>query len=92
MLDELMKLETDFNVSIFHSKVSNIFVLMMNAIMFQDITRAYASLSEDVRMKVASKINELKQQGLTQLYDELNVKSIQITDVNISKGENTEYS
>ena len=38
MLDELMKLETDFNVSIFHSKVSNIFVLMMNAIMFQDIT------------------------------------------------------
>lgn len=83
MLEELIKLEPDFNVSIFHSKVSNIFVLMMNAIMFQDITRAYASLNEDVRMKVARKINELKTQGLTQLYDELNVKSVQITDVNI---------
>ena len=83
MIEELIKLEPNFNVSIFHSKVSNIFVLMMNSIMFQDISRVYASLNEEMRLKVMDKINTLKQAQLTQLYDELNVKNITINNVNI---------
>lgn len=83
MIEQLIKLETDFNVSLFHSKVSNIFVLMMNSIMFQDMTRVYASLNDNMRNKIMNKINELKIAQLTQLYDELNVKSVSISSVDI---------
>ena len=83
MLQQLIELENDFNVSIFQSKVSNIFVLMMNAIMFQDVSRVYASLNDDMRNKVIDKINKLKKDNLIQLYDELNVKSVTINNVTI---------
>lgn len=83
MLEELMKLESDFNVNIFHSKVSNIFVMMMHSIIFQDISRVYSSLNDEMRSKIMSKINTLKENNITQLYDELNVKNISITNVKI---------
>ena len=83
MLNELIKLEPDFNVSVFHSKVSNIFVLMMNSIMFKDTSRVYSSLSTNMRTKIVEILNNLASKNLIQMYDELNVKSVSITNVNI---------
>lgn len=83
MIDKLVKLESDFNLDIFYSKVSNVFIMMLNSIVFQDISRVYASLNEDIRNYIVDKIENLKEHNLTQLYDELNVKSISISDIEI---------
>ncbi len=83
MFDELKKLEPDFNESIFQSKVDNIFILMLNSIMFRELDRVSASLGSNVRKEVENRIEELKRNNEIQMFDELNVRSTQIRHVDI---------
>lgn len=83
MLEELKKLDSTFTESMFKTKVDNIFVLMMSSIMFRDITRISSSLSENMRMQIQNRINELQDRNEIQMYDELNVKHTDIKDVQI---------
>lgn len=84
MLDELKKLDTTFQEALFYSKVNNIFVLMLNAIMLSDMTGIESSLSSNMKEKISKQINELIKNNEIQMYDELNVKSTTITNVNIT--------
>ncbi len=83
MLEELKKLDNTFTESMFKAKVDNIFVLMMSSIMFRDITRVSASLSENMRVYIKNRIDELLNNNEIQMYDELNVKHTEITNFQI---------
>ncbi len=83
MLEELKKLDSDFTESMFKTKVDNIFVLMMSAIMFKDMERIYSSLNEDMRLKIQNRIKVLQDNNEIQMYDELNVKHTEISNVQI---------
>ncbi len=83
MLEELQKLEPSFTESMFKTKVDNIFISLLNAIMFQDIERVSSSLGENLREEITAKIETLKSSNEIQMYDELNVKHTEITRVQI---------
>ena len=83
MLEELKKLDSSFTESMFKTKVDNIFVLMMSAIMFRDITRVYSSLNQNMRNQIQERIDELNRKNEIQMYDELNVKHTEIEEVQI---------
>ena len=84
MTGEIRKLDPSFNEETFISKAKNIYITMMSCITSKDITRAYASLSQDVRNKVAKIINELNNNHEIGMHDELNVKEFKITNVEIT--------
>ncbi len=83
MFEELQKLEPSFTESMFKTKVDNIFVLMLNSIMFRDIERVSSSLGETLREEVSTRIENLKANNEIQMYDELNVKHTEIKKVEI---------
>ena len=60
MLEEIERLDKTFNKDLFISKVNNIFISMLMAIVTQDIDNVYSSLSEEMRNKIIQNINELK--------------------------------
>lgn len=84
MTEEIEKVDSTFNKELFISKVNNIFINMMSAIVTQDITRVYSSLSEEMRNKIMQRINALKSNDEYQLYDELNVKDTRIVDAKVT--------
>jgi hypothetical protein len=84
MTDKIRKLDPSFNEETFISKAKNIYITMMMSITSKDITRAYASLSQEVRNKVAKKINALNEKKEISMHDELNVKEFRITNVDIT--------
>ncbi len=83
MLEELKRLEPEFSESMMLSKIDNIFILMLNAIMFRDMARIYSSLNEEMRKSMETRINFLKQNHEIQMFDELNVKHTVIRRVEI---------
>ena len=84
MLEEIERLDKTFNKDLFISKVNNIFISMLMAIVTQDIDNVYSSLSEEMRNKIIQKINELKSNNEYQMYDELNVKDTRVVDAKIT--------
>ena len=83
MLDELKKLEPDFNESIFISKVNNIFVAMLNSIMFQDASMSVTSLGPNLKEDIIVIIATLKSRNAIQMYGEMNVHDTKIMDVQV---------
>lgn len=68
----------NFNETDFLSKVSNTYIMILTAIMTDDLKRVEHKISPNVREKLSKKIEELNKKHLRQMYDELNVKSIKI--------------
>ena len=60
MLEEIERLDKTFNKDLFISKVNNIFISMLMAIVTQDIDNVYSSLSEEMRNKIIQRIKMLK--------------------------------
>ena len=83
MLEELKKLEPDFNESIFISKVNNIFVAMLNSIMFQDASMSVTSLGPTLKEIISQKITSLKNSNVIQMYGEMNVHDTKIIGAEI---------
>lgn len=83
-MDELLKLDSSFNEEMFITKVNNIFIKLMNAIMFKDLDSVKHFLNDELEAKYKVVIDELKSRGLTEVYDELNVKNTFIRDVHIN--------
>ena len=82
-MNELLKIEPDFNEGMFITKVNNIFVLLHSSIMMDNLERVKHFLSEDVYKKIENKLNDLNSRNVRQMYDELNVKETHIKDINI---------
>ncbi len=68
----------NFNEADFLGKVSNTFIMILTAIMTDDIKRVEHKISPSVKEKLLQKTKELNEKNLRQMYDELNVKNIKI--------------
>jgi len=82
-MDELIKLDTSFNKSMFITKANNIFIMLHTAIMTDDLNRVRHYLSPELEKKYEKLIQEYKDNNLRKMYDELNVKTNNITNVEI---------
>ncbi len=65
----------------FLTKVDNIFILLISGVMFDELDKAKHKVSEEVFKKYQRIIDSNKEKNITQMYDEMNVKSTTITDI-----------
>ena len=82
-MEELLKIDTNFNEAMFKTKVDNIFVKLHTAVMLDKLEQVKHFLSDEVYNKYNNKIQELNNNNKIQMYDELNVKSTDIESINI---------
>lgn len=68
----------EFNEAMFKTKVDNIFVKLFTSIMKGDLSDVDHFISDEVKNKYITYINELKSRNERQMYDELNVKDTKI--------------
>ena len=80
-MEELLKIDSEFNKGMFITKVNNIFVMLHSAIMMDDLDRVKHFLSDEVIEKYEDVLKDLNNRHVRQMYDELNVKDTDIKDV-----------
>lgn len=84
MIEELVKYDSNFNEGMFKSYADNVFVKLFTAVMLDDLDSVKHFLSDSVYQKYYQVIENLKTNHYTQIYDELNVKSSEITNIQIT--------
>ena len=84
MLDELIKLDPTFTESGFKSKVDNIFVMLHTSLMTDNLKRVDHFISDNVYEEFENKLHVLNNNNQRQMFDELNVKSTEIENVEIT--------
>ena len=82
-MDELLKIEPSFNKEMFITKVNNIFIMLHTSIMTNNLNRVRHFISNDLESKYETILEDLNNRKLRQMYDELNVKSTQIQNIEI---------
>lgn len=80
-IKELENKDKSFTEASFISKVDNTFIMLLTAIMTDDIERVSHKISPEVKSKIREKIDNLNNKNLRQMYDELNVKSAEIISI-----------
>lgn len=68
----------EFNEAMFKTKVDNIFVKLFTSIMKGDLSDVDHFISDEVKNKYMTYINDLNSRNERQMYDELNVKDTKI--------------
>ena len=84
MLNELIELDSTFSESKFKTKVDNIFVMLHISIMTNDLERVKHFLSNEVYKNFEERLKYLNNNNQIQMFDELNVKSTEIEDIEIN--------
>lgn len=84
MLNELIELDNTFSESKFKTKVDNIFVMLHISIMTNDLERVKHFLSNEVYKNFEERLKYLNNNNQIQMFDELNVKSTEIEDIEIN--------
>ncbi len=74
MEELVLKYVPDFGESNFKSFVDNVFVQIYLAAMENDLERVKHFVNDEVYRQIGEQILSLREQGLVQVYDELNVK------------------
>lgn len=82
-MDELIKLDPTFTESSFKTKVDNIFVMLHMSLMTNNMKRVDHFISDNVYSEFSNKLNILNSNNERQMFDELNVKSTDIINVDI---------
>lgn len=82
-LKELIKEDSTFSESSFLAKVDNTYIMLLSAIMTDNLPKVKHKLSSTLYEKYNDFLKELNSNNQQQLYDELNVKSSEI--INIDK-------
>ena len=83
-LNELEIKDQNFNESMFITRVNNIFTKLFNGIMFQDLDDVRHNISDDVYKYALNIINENKDKNLRRMYDELNIKSTNVENIDVN--------
>jgi predicted lipid-binding transport protein (Tim44 family) len=73
-MDEILKYDSNFSENKFKSFVDNVFIQIHLAIMTGEIEKIRHFVSNDIYDEITSKVKSLKEKGLIQMYDEINVK------------------
>ena len=84
-LGEYKSIDPTFNESMFLTKVNNIFVKLFTAIMADKLDEVDHFVGDDVFAYAKAKLDNAKNQGCRQMYDELNVKDSQIMNVEVKQ-------
>ncbi len=85
MIEEIKKIDTNFDESMFLSKVDHIFIMILDAIMERDLSTVKHYLSDDIYNKFNDMVNSYLNSHKIRLFDEMNVKSTNIDSVNITE-------
>lgn len=80
-IQELVNEDESFSESTFISMVDNTFIMLLSAIMMNDLDRIKHKLSNELYNKYLMVVNDLKIKNKRQMYDELNVKSTFINSI-----------
>lgn len=77
----------EFNEAMFKTKVDNIFVKILSAIMKQDLSEVRHFMNDELYNKLNDKVEKLKSSGQRQMYDELNVKDTSVYNRHIENNK-----
>ncbi|MCM1371277.1 MAG: TIM44-like domain-containing protein [Clostridium sp.] len=83
-MNELINLDPTFTESAFKTKVDNMFIMLHYSFMTENLNRVAHFISKSIYEKYEQKLNDLENKNFRQMYDELNVKQSNITDVIIN--------
>ena len=83
-MDELVNLDPTFTESSFKTKVDNIFVMLHMALMTDNMKRVDHFINDEVYNKYKQRLDTLNSNNERQMFDELNVKSTEIINVDIT--------
>lgn len=83
MLDKVLESDKNFNEALFLSKVDHIFIMILDAILENDMISVKHYLSDEVYNKFNNMVNSYKVKGITRIFDEMNVKKTNIIDTYI---------
>ena len=83
-MDELVRLDPSFTESSFKTKVDNIFVMLHMALMTDNMKRVDHFINDDVYDKYNEYLITLNNNNERQMFDELNVKSTDIINIDIT--------
>lgn len=84
MLNELIKLDNTFSESKFKTKIDNIFVMLHIALMTNDLDRVKHFINDKVYNEFKNILNNLNNHNQIQMFDEFNVKSTEIQNIDIT--------
>lgn len=80
-INELINEDSSFSESGFLAKVDNTFIMLLTAIMTDNMKRVEHKISPELFNKYKSMVDELNNNNERQMYDELNVKSTEIQSI-----------
>ena len=87
MIQELEKIDKSFSEGTFLTKVDHIFIMILNGIMDNDMTSVKHYLSNEVYEKFCKLTDKYISMKATRLFDEMNVSSTKITNIDITDEE-----
>lgn len=85
-LEELVKKDKTFTESGFIAKVDNTFIMLLTSIMTDNMTRIKHKIDSALYDRYFNYVSELNKKNQRQMYDELNVKSTEI--INVEEDDN----
>lgn len=83
-MDELIKLDPTFSLSTFLTKVDNIYVMLCTSIMTNNLNRVAHYISDELYNEKQAYLDKLNSENVIQMYDELNVKSTKVLNIEIT--------
>lgn len=85
MIEKITKYDKEFSEGTFLTKVDHIFIMILDAIMENDMSSVKHYLSDDIYLKYEQLTKEYAIQGYTRIFDEMNVKSTHINNYNVDE-------
>ena len=83
MIDEIKKYDLNFDKDVFISKVDRIFIMILDALMEKNINNVKHYISNDIYNHYINLVNSYNEKGLTRIFDEMNIKSTELTGYDI---------
>ena len=83
MTDEIKKYDDDFTEATFLTKADHIFIMILSAIMENDLSSVKHYLSEDVYNHFDELVKSYEKDKVIRLFDEMNVKSTDIVNYTV---------
>ncbi len=86
MKEELLKVDPNFDESMFLSKADHIFIMLLDAIMERDLSSVRHYLSDEIFERYNTLVQNYLKEKKIRLFDEMNVKSTQIRNIKVENG------
>ena len=80
-IEELVNEDSTFNETKFIANVDNTFIMMLSAIITNNLKKVDHKIGDKVYNKLKEKLDDLNSKEYHQMYDELNVKSTDIISI-----------